>query len=307
MKKIFSSPLFIPILFIFLFLFGSLTSFYGLFLFIPVITHYFRGLLNLLPTILTYAIPLFLIIILWIFIHNKNVKSRWKTIYICGLILTGVMFICLISHLLIMGFIYDFKISTSISPLFPYDVLVFQIIYFAIGIICLIHSYKTRDLLFVAPTFEPLKKRKVVAFSFMVALCEYFLGILVIIPDVYFDGYIDSNWWMIIPTLLLNLLPVSMLIIYFLYKHIFNTRKFFLVSLISLICVTLVLVFLLLVSYIVNPKYIYESMQPFYQLGLTINIPFTIFLIPIGTIILLIVATRNFLKNNNTYEKETKN
>lgn len=306
MKNIVRHPLFLPLLFVLLFILGSLTTFYGFHILIPVITFYGRGLLNFLPTILTMAVPLFSIIVLWIYIHNKNIKSKWKTIYIYGLILTGVMFAAIIFQIIIITFIYGWNgLSTSVTPLFPFDVLVFQILFLILGIICLVYSYKNRNMFLVETTFPKLKKGKAVAFSFMVAFSEYFFGILALIPDVYFDGYFDPNWWMIIPTLMLNLLPLAMMILYSLYKHHFKSDKFYFVSLLSLAVVVFVIGALLLIANIVNSKYIYQSMQPFYQLGLTLNIPFAVILLPIGTIILLIVATIRFLKNNKTYEKET--
>ena len=216
------------------------------------------------------------------------------------------MFIALIFQILIITFIYGWNgLSTTLTPLFPFDVLVFQILFIILGVTCLVYSFKNRNMILVEATLPKLKKGKVVAFSFMVAFSEYFFGILSIIPDVYFDGYLDPNWWMIIPTLMLNLLPLAMLILYFLYQHHFKSDKFYFASLLSLGVVVLVICVLLLIANIVNSKYIYESMQPFYQLGLTFNIPCAVILLPIGTIIILIVATIRFLKNNKTYEKET--
>ena len=299
MSKITNLKYFKEVLLAFLFIIGSFFTYQGVFLALPFVTNYGRGLFTYLPTFLLMGVPLFSFIIFYLFYHVYNYQTKWRLIHIYAVSLIIIMVYSIIDQILVNSLLIGWdKVFGVITPLFPFDVLVGQVISLFIGIIALIWCFKHKSYKLIEKTSDiVVKKRHYVAFIFMAAFSMYFLGDLMTIVT-YFNEPIDSNWWGMIPFLLEMLLLPLALLLYVIYEHKDekDKSKFQLKGIVILGSITLFIgLYMLIVSFI-NPYIVQDSLGGFYCIGYAIKIPFGIFIILFGTILVLTLSIINLVK-----------
>ena len=306
MTKLFSSIKAKKITLLFLFFVASISTAYGWFLFVPVITNYGRMLATYFPTFFTFGVPLFSFFMLWMYWHTYNVANRHRILKIYSITLVVLMGLCIPFHILSIGLSFGWNgIYGVLTPLFPYDVLVKMVLYLTIGIFILTYVIRNGDLALVPLTVKnPLRRRAFVAMGFISTFTSYFFGAFF---QVFFilDTF-DSNWYGMVPAILLFLLPLVSLILFVFYRHLKDEiakQKVHFYSLVFILLSTLVLLLWVLIAVLINPYLFPQSLSNFYMLGYAAKMPIGFFLILIMLFVEYLVSflryrKRYLIKNN---------
>jgi len=292
-----SSIIFLSIFFII----ASISTFYGVRVGLPAISNLGRGLLVILPAILTYGAPLFLLIMFYAFTHARSISHRWRLLHVSGatLMLTAGVSTFLIVLLLPTSFKGQF-IFGGASPLYPLDVFIFSICFFVIGLaLCLLalNNVSSRRSLDHLPI--ECKRRNVVLMSFFLAFATYFFGEFIFGIHYLFElPFVDKNW----PLMLITYLAFPLLALTFIFHEIYSvTAKekkdmryttFMVVDLFIMTGLTIAIV----ACIFINPYYISESMQYEFSIGLKGKIPLGLFVILVWNLTVILVSLIKFLK-----------
>lgn len=294
-----------PTILIALFIISCLTTYFGWFNFVPVITHTGRMLLTYLPTYFTCAIPLITLIMTWMYFHTLNIKNRYRIERVYAFIVLILMSFSIILHVIMI--ITQTGWSTVygiISPLFPYDQLALMVIYLAFGILVCVHLHKHKEDYLVPVTINnPMRKRAFVAVAFALPFTCY------LTPAFYqifrlFEGY-DPNWYGVVPALLTFLLPILSLIMFIIYKHSGSNKKAYFNGLVTVYTSTIGLLVWIIIAIIINPYIFAQSLTSYYLLGYAAKIPGALLLIIIMEIVYLTVATTRYIKRYRVKENKT--
>ena len=301
MTKLFSSIKAKKITLLFLFFVASISTAYGWFLFVPVITNYGRMLATYFPTFFTFGVPLFSFFMLWMCWHTYNVANRHRILKIYSITLVVLMGLCIPFHILSIGLSFGWNgIYGVLTPLFPYDVLVKMVLYLTIGIFILTYVIRNGDLALVPLTVKnPLRRRAFVAMGFVSAFTSYFFGAFFEVFFI-FDTF-DSNWYGMVPAILLFLLPLVSFILFVFYRHQkdeITKQKVYFYSLVSMMLSTLVLLLWVLIAVLINPYLFPQSLSNFYMLGYAAKMPIGFFLI---IIMLFVEYLISFLRYRKRY------
>lgn len=307
MSKITNLKYFKEVLLTILFIVGSFFTYQGVFLAFPFITNHGKGLFTYLPTFLLMGVPLFSFIIFYLYYHVYNYQTKWKLIHIYAVSLLIVMGYSLIDQILVNSLLIGWdKIFGVITPLFPFDVLVGQVISLIIGIVAIVWCYQHKSYKLITKTSDIIvRKRHYAAFIFMSAFAMYFLGDLMTVVT-YFNEPIDSNWWGMIPFLLEMLLLPLALFLYVLYEHKDEKDKikFQLKGIIILGSSTLIIGLYMLIVSLINPYIVQDSLGGFYCIGYAIKTPFGIFIIIVGDLLVLTLSIINLVKKVHQNEQK---
>lgn len=299
MTKLFSSVKSRKITLLMLFFIASLSTAYGWFLFVPVITNYGRMLATYFPALFTFGVPLFSFFMLWMYWHTYNIANKHRILKIYSITLVVLMGICIPFHVLSIGLSFGWNgIYGVLTPLFPYDLLAVMILYLALGICILFYAIRNGELALVPMTVKnPLRRRAFVAMGFVSAFTSYFFGAFF---EVFFiiDTF-DSNWYGMIPAILMFLLPLASLIMFVFYRHQtdeITKQKVHFYSLISILLSTLVLLLWVLIAVLINPYLFPQSLSNFYMLGYAAKLPIGFFLIIIMLFVEILVSFLRYRK-----------
>jgi len=301
MTKLFSSVKAKKITLFVLFFVASLSTAYGWFLFVPVITNYGRMLATYFPTFFTFGVPLFSFFMLWMYWHTRNIANRHRILKIYSITLVVLMGVCIPFHILSIGLSFGWNgIYGVLTPLFPYDILAKMIIFLALGIYILTYVIRNGELALVPLTVKnPLRRRAFVAMGFVSAFTSYFFGAFFEVFFI-FDTF-DSNWYGMIPAILLFLLPLASFILFVFYRHQkdeVKKQKVYFYSLVSILLLALVLLLWVLIAVVVNPYLFPQSLSNFYMLGYAVKMPIGFFLI---IIIFFVEYLVSFLRYRKRY------
>lgn len=308
MKNLAKLPHFKQILFVIILFISCIATFHGFALFLPICTTYMTRGFEILPSMISIiAGPLFTLIMYWIYINAKNQQRKWKTLNIYGIVMTALMLVCAIAHIITMSTHFGFGLFGNVSYLFPYDVLVMQILFMALGILSIVYSIKTREYRNVVPTVaETISKGKIAAFSTVVAFATHFAGAAIAFPYVLIDGYFDPNWWAMIPMLLMFYIPIAMVLTYLYYLDTKDDKVYYRGLLIIGGAFAILLIWVL-IAFAVNPRFIYESMCPFFLFGFSLKIPLGFYILLGLSLVLLLIAGVKFIikyTSKKKYEQE---
>ena len=301
MTKLFSSVKAKKITLLVLFFVASISTAYGWFLFVPIITNYGRMLATYFPTFFTFGVPLFSFFMLWMYWHTRNIANRHRILKIYSITLVVLMGVCIPFHILSIGLSFGWNgIYGVLTPLFPYDILAKMIIFLALGIYILTYVIRNGELALVPLTVKnPLRRRAFVAMGFVSAFTSYFFGAFF---EVFFIfDTLDSNWYGMIPAILLFLLPLASFILFVFYRHQkdeVKKQKVYFYSLVSILLLALVLLLWVLIAVVVNPYLFPQSLSNFYMLGYAVKMPIGFFLI---IIIFFVEYLVSFLRYRKRY------
>ncbi len=307
MSKITNFKYFKEVLLTILFIVGSFFTYQGVFLALPFITNYGRGLFTYLPTFLLMGVPLFSFIIFYLYYHVYNYQTKWQLIHIYAISLIIIMSYSLIDQILVNSLLIGWdKVFGVITPLFPFDVLFGQVVALGIGIISLYWCHRHKSYKSITKTSDIIvRKRHYVAFIFMAAFAMYFLGDFMTL-FTYFNEPIDTNWWGMIPFLLEMLLLPLLVFVYVLYEHKDekDKTKFQLKAIIIVGSISLLIGLYMLIVSIINPYIVQDSLGGFYCIGYAIKIPFGIFIIIVGDLLVLSLSVVNLVKKFHKNEQK---
>ena len=283
------------------FLFVSFTTFYGVRIFFPIITNYGRSALNTLPCALTYLIPLFIFYMALFFVYAKTNETRLKSLKLLGitLILLAVFNLILITFVIVLLLDGNLFFQTM-TPMYPLDVIFGNVIYFIVGICCLFYEILDKKYsMTVSIRQRPFLKKDFILAGFILPFATYFLGEFLFGIMYLQEGYIDKNWYYMLPVYLSFLLLAALCVVYFVYHYIKekNRTKFHIISLIIFYSLEIILGIWIVVGYINEPYLTSLSLQWEFEIGLALKIPIGLFINFIFSIPILIVSTLKLFKN----------
>ncbi len=257
-----------------------------------VIAHYGSNILEFFPTMAVLYMPIFCFIMIWCYYYVHTEKGKQNSMCTFGVVSVVAMVISFILQIVEMALYFGWGLtSASITPLFPWDILVCSLIFLVIGIIVL-WRYVRRKKNYTVMTLNyivPLRKRTVVMVVFFSLFAAEFFG-TAIFSLTLLDGYIDPNLWGVIPIVLSYLLMGAEGVVYYIYKERKDSQKVFRNGLIALGSTTFVLLFWALIATCINPQLISESLDGLMPVGYTIRMPIGLFINLVGVIAPLIVA-----------------
>lgn len=298
MKNFAKLPYFKQILFAVILFITCISTFHGFLLLMPSCSTYFTRELEILPSLITVVGgPLFTLIMYWIYINAKNQSLKWKTLFVYGIVIAIASVLCLVLHIVFMITKYGFDLYGNVSWLFPYDIIALQLIFIALGILSIIRSIKTKEYKNIPSTVqEVITKGKIAKFSVAICFATWFAGASLAFPYVLIDGYMDPNWWMMIPVFLLFYVPLLEVLAYLHYQdQKENKNKVYYKHLLTLCSLFAVLVIWILIAFIINPRFIYESMAPYFLFGFSLKIPAGFYICLVGSLVLLLIAGIKFI------------
>jgi len=304
-KPILNSKNSINAAYIILFILSSISTYYGIRVLFPVIQNIFRGTLILLPAFMIYSIPLFLLILFYIYSHTGSVSSRWRMLHLAGVILTlfGLLTFFLIN--ILVPIYFDGKyIFGGASPIYPLDIFIFSIISMIFGLSLLIMAFfnreerRSQDIL-----FRSSKIRNKVKMSFYLPFASYFFGLFIFGLHYFFEPMVyDSNWVFILFTYLAFPLPTLLLVFNRIYELKEDKSISVRLNYLSIIfAISLGVGLLIIISFLINPLYVAQSMAGEFFIDL-------IFKWPVGLLIIaLLVLIPGLFAIFKTYKDIKKN
>lgn len=306
LKQFFSSSKGKTITLCLLFFIASLSTYYGWELFIPIVPHYGRLFDIYFPTLFTFGIPLLSFFMLWMYWHVPNVRTKWKIQLTYSLIVMILMAICIVFHLITIHNHFSWtSIYGVISLLFPFDVLAMMVIYLGIGIYVYIKAMLNKAIGKVEKTVpEVMRKRAYVGAGFIFAFTAYYTGLFFQFFSIL-DSF-DENWYGIVPTLIIFLLPLTSLILYVIYKHkiTINKQKVFIYSMLALLLACFLLFGWLMLAIYHNPYLFSESLSNFFMLGYAAKLPIGLMVLIILLFVELLIAIRRYARRYITLKDE---
>jgi hypothetical protein len=278
-----------------LFILASVSAFYGTRLSLPIVTSYGRGTLNTLPATLTFALPLFSFIMIWLYTRTDVNSKRLKLTFIYSLTMMIVAIFNIILILLVVTLLYngDFIVGVM-TPLYPLDLFLFNIVFLLIGIASLFFNSIGKKNMNNSDTEgrkHVLARYKVLE-VFFILFATYFFGEVIFGYNELMDGFLDPNLIFVIPVHLSFLLLTLEGIFYIVYVFSSDEHKLkrgFILVLI-LLGLTFLLFLWILVGLIINPYFFSESMQFEFAIGYAIKIPLGIFIVALWVIIPALTA-----------------
>ncbi len=279
------------------------------------VINYFSNTIYIIPPILD-GLVLSLLFIAFLFVVRLNDPSKlFKGFIITFIVMISILSLALIINILLTTIDYGWKDmnQSSFHQGLYMDMIteVLMIGLFIYPLVISIKKYKKADYYKPVDTDEkPIKIKfgNVLYVTFMTLLVQTLTGIFIVPLHIFFEGYFDPNWYGIIPVIIMGLSPLACYILYFIYKARKNDKKFYLISLLMVTITLFVSCAWTFVVYIIHPRFIYESMQPFFPIGMAINIPLAPVASILFTIMCLLVASIKYLRHyhekKNSQQKE---
>ncbi len=128
-----------------LFIFASIGFFYGFYI-LAADFQDFSHLAKIVPAILAYWLPTYVLIVLHLIIHPASFKKLQRTYKINGIVLGLIGFggAILVPAYVLLDIYHGF-FQGFISPLFPFDILIIYIITFLLGAFLAHHGFKLKE------------------------------------------------------------------------------------------------------------------------------------------------------------------
>lgn len=259
---------------------------------VTIITHEGRGLLTQLPIVVIYFMPLLMLIMYYLHEETYNVSVKWN-IKLVGVSLVGTLtLLSLILHVIFVS-LGKFTFYAA-SPLYPVDVIINGMLILLIIVFVLIKLIDSKDTRNVplTSTYHVSAARKV-GFISLLCFANYFFGDFYMI--FYLFEYFDPNILGILPFLASLLLPTFALVMAGLHR--FNKAKPITLIIIST-AVLVLLVATSVISYVVNPLIISQSISNFYPLGFCIKTPAGAFIVLVTFLVPYIYTVVKFILKN---------
>lgn len=172
---------------------------------------------NVYPYYLWLALSIYLLFVLYFILHNKNMNRRKLTLRINGIILLLLCVFELLSIFLKLSSGKLYFYMTSMTYLYPLDMIIMVSIYLAISIVFIIFSFKQTKLYFN----ESKKLHIPVLHDFLTGL--YILVLLFFVGDllcIYKTFDRNKNLLGVLPVYILILLMVVNVFVYeFVYRR----------------------------------------------------------------------------------------
>ena len=283
--------------FIILYIISSFFIFLATYTAVPLVASYGRGSLYYLPTIFTFLVPSFTLIMAYLFKKFNNIANQFKVLKIYAFTLLIFMLISLVCHILDITILFKWnRIYGGVLPLFPFDVLFFQLVFIIFAFILLYFTNKDKDLSKISKTTTEIKKKTIVLHCLYFVFASYFLG-LFFSSFFSFNQIEDKNIWGIIPVILTFLLLTSEGIFYFLYK-ITHSLKIYFIGLLTIFISVFTLLVWIIIAFVINPYLFSESLGQYFYIGYAIKFPLGFYLNIIFVILLLTFSFFNLKKIN---------
>ena len=273
--------------------------------------NYFTDLLEKGPMMVDCYLPTIAFVGLIFFLQSKSYTQKLKITRNTSIIISSLAFIDLIINLIMTSFDYgwiDGSLSYFHSKLYG-QMVIELVIVLLIPVLPIIYYYYLKKI--ELKDDENIEVNKIKISNIVLTL---FITTLVILLasfaytsiNIYFDNYLEPTWYGIIPTLGLCLLPLMCVVIYHIYRVNNKNIKVWLKGMLIISLTLLSLCVWVFIVYLINPRYIYESMQSIFVFGMVIDIPLGPLVAIIYTIICLLVASIKYLRFKHEEIKQTK-
>ncbi len=275
-----------------------------------IIANYGRALLNFFPTILTYIIPMFFVVIMWCYFNCGSEVGKLRSMYLFIVVTYIAMGFALVIHLFDISYYFGWNLNSTamVTIWFPFDILILTIVYLAIaGLVN--YRYVVRKRAYLAEqeklanlednpeirgyTSEkeettPLKKRRIVMVSFYTVFAAVFFG-EACFSLTLIDGYLDPNLYGVIPLVFSLLLPTLIAVFYIIYQ-VKKDANFFKLSLLVCLITALVIYLWCVIALAINPQIIPQSIVGLFPVGYTFRTPLGLMLCGAQVLVSLIVG-----------------
>ena len=274
--------LFASIILSLLYVIASLSIFYGVRVLFLIIANYGLNSLSVIPFFLTSIFPLFFLFMVIMYIHSSSVSKRRTILLITGTIFTLFgLFLTIFSIFLMID--YKSAIAGNITPLFPLDILLFNIVIFLVGICILVfRSIDSKNSIITANEKRLISPLKLVLLGFYLPFAAYFFGELLFGFMYVFEGYVSPKWYGVLPIYLLYAALTIGLVLAIISIHVPSIKKtkFNIIATSSLIVYTLICVVWYNIAYNLDPYLIANGLVWEFQILISIKKPFGYLAIP---------------------------
>lgn len=283
----------------FIYIFVSLSTFYAIKIFFPLISNYGLNSLSIIPAFLTYIMPLFLMFMGFLFIHSTKKEHMRFNMMITSLILFLFGLFGVIMSIILMTIVYNGKVVVgNLTYLFPLDILLINILYILLSI-CL-HLIKNMDVKnnFLHPRcVEKVGALRKTMLGFYLPFSTYFFGQFLYGFMYVFEGYWSPNWYGMIPAYFLFAAMTFSLILFVIYfhNHKNNKNRLALICLISSFLYVFIFGIWFIIANIINPYLLSESLQWELSILYSIKYPFGLLIASLGALIPTIYYVIRFL------------
>lgn len=297
-SKFYNSPLFNRIALLILFILSCFTTYYSISCLVIIITHY--GRLNIIIKALPIAIGLFIPMITFIFhwfrMHTVNIASKYRLTRSYAILIFVMATSSLVLQIISNSTIIGWDLYPTISPLFPYNLIVLDVVFIVLSINQFIYLIKNKELRKVPTTFPGVNKALLGVFSLFVGYACYFAGnVFTNCINMIGDGFFDTNFFLMIPVCIILILPCLVIMLNVVYIRMGHLEIVKTKGLYVLGITYLASIIWLIISYIINPRFIPQSMTPFFQLGTAAKIPLGLIVTAVILFIILAFAFINLL------------
>ncbi len=276
-----------------------------------IIANYGRALLNFFPTILSYIMPMFCVVIMWCYFNSGTEVGKLRSMYIFIVTAYIAMGFAFIIHIFDISYYFgwNFNSTAMVTIWFPFDILIMTVVFLAIAgyvnyrYVIRKRAYievqdkvaenreinpKTNENSSECQVVTPLKKRRIVMVSFYTLFATVFYG-EACFSLTLIDGYMDPNLYGVIPLVLSLLLPALIGVFYIIYQ-VKKDEKIFRIALLSCLIAALVIYLLCLIALAINPQIIPQSIVGLFPVGFTFRTPLGLILCGVQVVVSLIVG-----------------
>lgn len=276
-----------------------------------IITNGFSNFFTNLPLML-HSLSLIILLMGALFSLNRNsIKATCHSFLITSIVSSSIFLTALILNILnltfVHGWVFNFN-SNFYGKIYSYMCLdIFYITILVMFIVLyknLIESFDEEENDFIND--KPYSFGRMVYYTFVVTFALTLASFTFKATYVYKDNYIEPYWYGMIPVLFLLTLPFGSLVFYFIYK-INNKKNFWLLSLVILGGSLFICCLWTFIVYLIEPRFIYLSMQALFPLGLAIKIPLAPLFAIVFMVVVLLIACIKYIrryKNVGTENEE---
>lgn len=299
MKTIFENKVFKYFAYIILYLISSFLVFQGISYIPNSIMNYEVALLPAVPVAISFVLPLFGLIIMFVFWNCTNVHSKWTTLLVFVIIDSVLIVSCF--ALFVYLLVNNDGNFVKFTPFSPYDSIALVLIFAFLDVSALIYVISNRSYRKVPKTAEPiLKKSRFFAMIIGFVLGTYFMGGF-LSSLTYIGMPYDSN----LPLAIFVILPFAFITLevgaFGLYYGVrdFRRFKYFRTILFVLWILILVLDTAQVAVIMINPQIFIESMQGFFPFSMGLQFPVGILFTSIFPLIPMVFASIVFEKSKD--------
>ncbi|MCD8204899.1 MAG: hypothetical protein LUC16_03650 [Coprobacillus sp.] len=275
-----------------------------------IIANYGRALLNFFPTIITYIIPMFFVVIMWCYFNSGSEAGRLRSMYLFVVVTYIAMGFSLIIHLIDISIYFGWNLEPTamITIWFPFDILIMILVFLGVaGFVNYRYVVRKRAYLSEQEKLKnsednpeitenmseeaeitPLKKKRIVMVSFYTVFATVFFG-EACFSLTLIDGYMDPNLYGVIPLVLSLLLPTLIGVFYIIYQ-VKKDPKIYRLGLLVCLITALVIYLWCVIALAINPLIIPQSIVGLFPLGFAMRTPLGLMICAGQVVVSLIVA-----------------